>query len=132
MFGLTNMSNLSIIGAFIITFSLLAYGIGCISVIRFKLLSPWVLLFLTLGLLLDIVAVSFMITGSNNSPFNLHGLLGYSGILLMLINVIFIWKEYRVKGINSKLSKNIVRYTKYAYLWWLIVYFTGSLLVIWL
>lgn len=126
------MNILSIIGAFIITFALLSYGIGCISVIRFKLLSTWVLTFLTLGLILDIGAVGFMIAGSGDTPFNLHGLLGYSGILVMLINVILIWKVYLANGIDSKMSVKIVRYTKYAYLWWLIVYFTGSLLVIWL
>ncbi len=126
------MNILSIIGAFIITFALLSYGIGSISVMRFKIITRWVLIYISLGLLLDITAVGFMIAGSDNSPFNLHGIIGYTAILCMLVNVILLWKEFKEKGINSKISRNVIRYTKYAYLWWLIVYFTGSLLVIWL
>ncbi len=126
------MNVLSIVGAFIITFALLSYGIGSISIMRFKLMTPGVLFFLTLGLILDIAAVSFMIAGSDNSPFNIHGILGYSAVLLMLINVILVWKEYLGKGKNARISKFLVKYTRYAYFWWLIVYFTGSLLVIWI
>ena len=126
------MSVLSIIGACIITFALLSYGIGSISLIRFKLITPWVLIFLSLGLILDIAAVSFMIAGSDNSPFNFHGFVGYTAMLSMLINVLLVWKEFKVNGINSKVSFNVIRYTKFAYLWWLIVYFAGSLMIIWL
>ncbi len=126
------MNILSIIGACVITFTLLSYGIGSISIIRFRLITRSVLIFLTLGLIFDIVAVSLMIAGSDNSPFNLHGIIGYTAILSMLINLILVWKEFKAKGINSKISSNVVQYTKYAYLWWLIVYFAGSLLIIWL
>ena len=125
------MNILSVIGSFIITFALLSYGIGSISVMRFKLLTRWVILFLTLGLFLDIVAIGFMIAGSHNSPFSLHGIIGYIALLAMLINVILIWREYRLKGIDSQISFKIVRYTKFAYLWWLIIYFAGSVMILW-
>lgn len=126
------MNILSIVGAFIITFALLSYGTACISIIRFKLMTPLVIIFLTLGLILDITAVGFMMAGSENSPFGLHGILGFTAILSMLINVVIIWKAYLKNGINVRIPKKIVTYSKFAYLWWLIAYFTGSLLVIWL
>ena len=125
------MNILSVIGSFIITFALLSYGIGFISVLRFKLLTTWVIIFLTLGLILDIVAVCFMIAGSDNSPFSLHGIIGYIALLIMLVNVILIWKEYQLKGLDSQISLKIVRYTKFAYLWWLIIYFAGSMMILW-
>ncbi len=125
------MTLLSVIGSFIITFSLLSYGIGAISVVRFRFLSKWVLIFLSSGLLLDLIAIGFMMLGSNNSPFRLHGILGFSALLAMLLNVIIMWREFWTKGMNSKIPRKVVGYTKYAYLWWLIIYFAASIMVLW-
>ena len=125
------MNPLAIVGAFIITLSLLSYGIGCIAVMRFKIVTPGVLIFLTLGVLLDIVALTFMIIGSSKGVFTLHGILGYSAMLTMIINLILIWGWYFKNGFDSIISNSIIVYSKYAYAWWLIAYITGSLLVIW-
>lgn len=121
----------SVIGAFIITLALLSYGIGSISVQRLKLVTPGVLIFLSLGVLLDFVAVVFMILGSYTSPFYLHGFLGYSAILTMTIDLVLIWRFYLRNGMYAKISKPLITYSKIAYGWWLIAYITGSLLVIW-
>jgi hypothetical protein len=125
------MNPLAIIGAFIITLALLSYGIGSISVQRFKLVTPAVLVFLTLGVILDFTAVGFMIIGSTKGIFTLHGILGYSAILTMLLDTFFIWRFYLKNGFDVEISKNIVTFSKYAYSWWVIAYLTGSLLVIW-
>lgn len=125
------MNPLAIVGAFIITLSLLSYGIGCIAVMRFKIITPGVLIFLTLGVLLDIVAVTFMIIGSSKGAFTPHGILGYSAMLTMIINLILIWRSYFRIGFDSIISNSVIVYSKYAYAWWLIAYITGSLLVIW-
>jgi len=125
------MNPLAIIGAFIITLALLSYGIGSISVQRFKLVTPAVLVFLTLGIILDFTAVGFMIIGSTKGIFTLHGILGYSAILTMLLDTFFIWRFYLKNGFDVEISKNIVTFSKYAYSWWVIAYLTGSLLVIW-
>lgn len=118
-------------GAVIVTLALLSYGIGSISLQRFKMISPGVLWFLTLGIILDIVATGFMIVGSSNTPFTLHGFLGYSALLAMLVDVVLIWKLYLKKKINAFAGKQILLYSKIAYGWWVIAYITGSLLVIW-
>lgn len=125
------MNSLSIIGAFIITLALLSYGIGSIAVQRFKIVTPGVLIFLTLGVLLDFIAVTLMIMGSRNGAFTPHGILGYSAMLSMIINMILIYLWYFKNGYDSIISKSILEYSKIAYAWWLIAYITGSLLVIW-
>jgi hypothetical protein len=125
------MSSISITGAFIITLSLLSYGIGSISLQRFKMVSPGVLWFLTMGVVLDIVATIFMIVGSQNTPFTLHGFLGYSALLIMLIDVILIWRIYLNEEINAFVGKKLLFYSKIAYSWWIVAYLTGSMLVIW-
>ena len=125
------MNSLSIIGAFIITLALLSYGIGSISVQRFKIVTPGVLIFLSLGVLFDFVAVTLMIMGSSKGAFTPHGILGYSAMLSMIINLVMVYQWYFKNGFDSIMSKSILNYSKIAYVWWLIAYITGSLLVIW-
>ncbi len=125
------MNSISITGAFVITLSLLSYGIGSISLQRFKTVSPGVLWFLTLGVILDIVATIFMIIGSRNPGFTLHGLLGYSALSVMLVDIILVWRVYRKEKINASVGKKLLLYSRIAYGWWLVAYLTGSMLVIW-
>ncbi|MDX8339855.1 hypothetical protein SLH46_11715 [Draconibacterium sp. IB214405] len=125
------MNPLAIIGAFVITLSLLAYGIGSISLVRFRIIGRIVLLFLTLGVLLDLIAITLMTLGSKGSPFTLHGLLGAIAFIVMLVNAVWCWNVLLGKGIDTKAHKNHILYTKGAYLFWVIAYFTGSLIVIW-
>lgn len=125
------MNPLAIIGAFIITLSFLAYGIGSVSLVRFRIIGRIVLLFLTMGVILDLVAILLMILGSKGSPFTLHGFLGAVAFFVMLADTIWCWKIYLTQGRDSKTRNPHVVYTKVAYLFWVVAYFTGSLIVIW-
>ena len=125
------MNPLAIIGAFIVTIAFLSYGIGNIAVQRFKIVTPGVLIFITLGVLMDFVAVTFMIIGSSKGAFTPHGILGYSAMFTMIINLILIWWWYLKNGFDSIINNWIILYSKIAYVWWIIAYITGSILVIW-
>jgi hypothetical protein len=91
---------------------------------RKNILSGFVLLFLTVGITLDITATCFMIAGSRHIPITFHGLLGYSALAAMLFDTIFVWKS-RLKG-GMSLSRRLHLYTRFAYLWWVIAYFAGG------
>ncbi|MEN8118102.1 MAG: hypothetical protein ABFS16_14050 [Bacteroidota bacterium] len=125
------MNPLSVVGAFIITLSLLAYGIGSISLMRFKIIGSMVLIFLSLGVLFDITAVTLMIMGSKGNHFTPHGVLGYSALLVMLIDVVLIWRTYFKKGLDTFVSKSLEKYSRIAFLGWVAAYITGSLMVLW-
>jgi hypothetical protein len=125
------MNPLSIVGAFLITLALLFYGISSIAAQRFKIVTPPVLTFITLGILTDLVAVTFMIIGSDKGVFTPHGILGYTATLTMIIDVGLMWKIYLKSGFDSVINKSVLLYSKIAYAWWLIAYITGSLLVLW-
>jgi hypothetical protein len=125
------MNPLSIVGAFIITLSLLAYGIGSISLIRFRIVGSIVLIFLSLGVLFDVAAITLMIIGASGKPFTLHGILGYSALIVMFIDTILVWRVYFKHGIDAYVKRKFLRYPKYAYLWWIIAYLTGSLIILW-
>jgi len=117
------------IGAVIVTLALISYSIGVITEQKKHQVVKKVLIFITAGIILDITATAFMIAGSTNSPFTFHGFLGYSALLAMLIDAVFIWNYYKQNGSDKAVSKKLHRYTLVAYLWWVIAYITGSMLV---
>lgn len=122
------MNNLSIIGATVVTLALISYSIGILSEQFKRKLLPRVMIFITLGVALDITATVFMILGSRNSPFTLHGFIGYSALLIMMIELIKIWQTYRKSGIRSEVPKALHLFSRFAYIWWVVAYITGSLI----
>lgn len=117
------------IGAVVVTLALISYSIGVITEQKKRKLVKTVLIFVTVGIILDITATICMILGSTNSPFTFHGFLGYSALIAMLIDVISIWNFYKKNGSGTEVPKKLHKYTLYAYLWWVIAYITGSALV---
>jgi len=124
------MNTFSMIGAFVVTLALISYGVGSIFLQHYKIVRKKALWFLTIGIILDISATVCMILGSTNSPFTVHGFLGYSALLVMAFDIFLIWRHYNRNGVNVKLRKSLLAYAKLAYGWWVIAYITGSLLVI--
>ncbi len=124
------MSIYSIIGAVIVVFALVAYSLAIITEQRKHRVSRFVIRFLTIGIVLDITATAFMIIGSSNGPFTVHGLLGYSSLIAMMIDTILIWKFYSRYEYNTKVPRSLHIYSRYAYIWWVLAFITGLLLVI--
>ena len=122
------MNTLSTIGASIVTLALISYSIGIISEQVKKTLIPRVLIFITLGVTLDVTATVFMILGSRNSPFTVHGFIGYSALLVMMVELTRIWRTYQKKGLRGEVPKGVHLYSRYAYIWWVVAYITGSLI----
>ena len=86
--------------------------------------------FVTIGIILDIVATTFMIVGSPNSPFTFHGFLGYSALGVMLVDVILIWRLKLAQGVDADVPRTLHLYSRYAYGWWVIAFITGGLMVL--
>ena len=124
------MKTILIIGTSIVNLALISYSIAVITEQRRHTLSKKVLVFLSMGLIFDITATILMIIGSENPAFTLHGLLGYSSLTGMLIDAILLWRLRIRSGIKSKVPKSLHWYTRLAYIWWLMAYITGALIVL--
>jgi hypothetical protein len=124
------MNPLALAGVIIVQSALLCYSIAIITEQRKHLITRSVLIFLTLGVLLDITATAFMILGSSNGPFTLHGILGYSSLAGMFTDAILVWRFYRKHPAGTKVTYGIHWYSLGAYLWWIAAYITGALLVV--
>jgi hypothetical protein len=117
------------LGTSIVMLALALYSVAIITEQRKKIISKTVLWFLTLGVLLDITATTFMILGSSKGGFSLHGFIGYSSLAAMFIDAVLIWRQKSKSGINSAVPKGLHLYSRYAYIWWVLAFITGGLLV---
>jgi len=117
-------------GTRVVVLALISYSIGILNEQRKHAVMRVVLLFLSIGIFFDILATTFMIIGSPNSPFTLHGFLGYSALAAMLVDTFLIWKTRLVAGKNAAVPRQLHLYSRFAYLWWVIAFITGSLFVL--
>lgn len=123
------MSTFAKIGATIVLFALGAYSVSVITEQRTRRVTPRVLTFLTVGVILDIVATVFMILGSSKGGFTLHGLLGYSSLGGMLVDTFLIWRFSLTHAPDTPVGNGLHLYTRIAYGWWIAAFITGGLLV---
>lgn len=123
------MKIYSIIGSFIVIIALALYSIGFAKVQRRKHTTSRVLLFYTLGVFFDISATTLMILGSTKGLLTFHGFIGYSSLLGMSIDTFLLWKYNQKKGPEVIVSKSLDIYSRVAFIWWVIAFITGGLLV---
>jgi hypothetical protein len=123
------MNPTLIAGTRIVILALIFYSIGIITEQRKHHVTNTVLIALTIGIIMDISATALMILGSPNSPFTLHGMLGYSALAAMLIDTILVWRFRLANGNDAVVAKPLHFYSRYAYSWWVIAFISGSLLV---
>jgi hypothetical protein len=109
----------------VVTFALLFYSIAIITEQRKSYIAKRVLIFLTTAVCFDIASTALMIIGSKKIPITVHGFLGYTALLAMLIDTILIWRFWAKNG-NVRVTKALNMYTRFAYSWWVIAYIAGA------
>ena len=111
----------------VVTMALVFYSIGVITEQRKHAVTRFVLFFLTGGVLLDITSTTLMIISSGNIPITVHGFIGYTALLVMLIDGILIWRQRRRNG-SGPVPHGLHLYTRIAYAWWVIAYIAGAII----
>ena len=123
------MNNYSLTGIIIVQLALVFYSIAIITEQRKRLVTPRVLWFLTIAVVLDITATTFMILGTSRGAFTLHGALGYSSLAGMFVDAVLIWRFHNANDPTAVVSRPVHLYSRIAYIWWITAYITGALLV---
>ena len=111
----------------VVTFALVFYSIAVVSEQRKRYISKLILTFLTFGVFLDISSTTLMIKGSRKIPFTVHGFIGYTALMVMLIDAILILRFWRKNG-EISVSRGLNIYTRLAYAWWVIAYVAGAII----
>jgi hypothetical protein len=122
------MKPILIAGTIIVNLALIFYSIAIITEQRKHRISRFILNFLTLGVIFDITATICMIIGSTSSPFSLHGILGYSSLAAMTIDAVLIWRFWLANK-DAEVPRGLHLYSRVAYIWWVLAYITGAILV---
>ncbi len=122
------MNNTLIAGTIVVNLALVFYTISFIVFSRSHRLSRKLLTIFSLGLFFDVLATTLMIIGSTNSPFTLHGFIGYSALLTMFVEGYLLWNVYFKNGFSVVESVAIKRYTVFSYIWWVCAYISGAII----
>jgi hypothetical protein len=123
------MKIYSMIGSFVVIIALALYSIGFGSEQKRKLITSRVLLYYTLGVFFDISATTLMILGSTKGLLTFHGFIGYSSLLGMSIDTFLLWKHNQKKGPEVIVSQSLHIYSRVVFIWWVMAFITGGLLV---
>jgi len=111
-----------------VTVALALYTAGAVSEQRSHRAGGVVRLFLTLGVVFDVTATVLMIIASGAEGITVHGVLGYSALALMLSDTLLLWRHW-ARHRAEPVGRGLHLYSRVAYLYWVVAYFTGAALV---
>jgi hypothetical protein len=123
------MNPLLMTGVIVVVFAFASYFTAIVTQIRRRAPTSRMRAFLTVGVLLDATSTSFMIAGSRKLPLTFHGILGYSAFLLMLIDLVLVWRCYRRQG-TAALPLALHRYSIAAFSWWTLAFIAGPIVAL--
>jgi len=123
------MSSVIVAGVLLIHTALVLYTIFIFKEHKYKRATNGLLFFITLAVTFDLSATVCMMIGAG-VYFTLHGTLGYLALSVMIIDAILIWKHRLNNDSNTPFSRNLNRYSKFAYILWIIAFATGEYLAI--
>jgi hypothetical protein len=109
----------------VVTCALVSYSTAVITEQRKSSITKFVLIFLTLGVTLDITSTVLMILGSNH--ITIHGFIGWSALTVMLVDAVLVWR-YWAKNKSAAVSRGLNLYTRLAYGWWVVAYIAGAII----
>ena len=124
------MSTIIITGVIFIHIALVLYTIFIIKEHKYKRATKGVLGFITAAVLFDITATGCMMIGTVEKYFTLHGILGYTALVVMVTDAVFIWKHKLNFGSEMPFSKALNRNSKLGYVLWLAAFFTGEMVAV--
>ena len=123
------MNPVLMVGISIVNIALILYTSAFIIALRKKIVSKLFYSVLFAGVLFDITATTFMIIGSSQSPLTIHGLIGYSSLGLMITEAINYFLVVRKNGFGKAFSKKSFRVFATIYVYWILAYITGAIIV---
>ena len=108
--------------------ALISYGIGIITEQIKHRITRFVVLFLALGLIFDLIATVCMVVGAGRGFLTTHGILGYSCLLTMAVDSTLVLR-HRLKWGDQQVPHGLHLFSRYAYCWWVLgAYIIGGFL----
>jgi len=122
------MTTLRLAAVSTVTTALVLYTIGALKELRARRATPGVCGTLTAGVGFDVTATVLMILATQRGGLTVHGVLGYSALAAMATDMLLMWRHRRRSG-SDPLGRGLHLYSRLAYVYWVVAYFTGAALV---
>ena len=119
------MSPFRLAAILTVTVALVLYTLGTIKGQRAHRATPGVRGFMSVGLVFDVLATLQMIRLAGTLVPGFHGVLGYSSLTLMAIEVGLIWRHWRAQG-GAEIPRGQRTYAWVAYVYWVIAFLVGG------
>jgi len=124
------MAKITVVGIFFVHIALILYTLFIIYESKNQKTTKSVLTLISSAVIFDILATTCMMIGTTRTYFTFHGIMGYLGLLLMIVDAALLWKFKIKHGMETIISKSLNSFSKIAYTWWMIAYITGVLVSI--
>ncbi len=111
-----------------VTAALVLYTIGAVKELRARRATRGVCGAFSAGVAFDMTATLLMILATQREGLSLHGALGYSALAAMATDTFLMWR-HRLGAGAELLGKRLHLYSRLAYAYWVVAYFTGAALV---
>lgn len=111
-----------------VTTALMLYTTGSLKQQRARRAPRGALGFLTAGVVFDVMATTLMVLATRRAELTLHGALGYTALAAMLADTVLLWR-HRARDGEAEVSRPLHLYSRAAFAYWVIAYFTGAALV---
>ena len=122
------MNPIRIAAVSTVTLALIMYTTGTVQEQRSRRAGAGARGFLLAGVLLDVTATVLMVVATGRLALTLHGALGYSALVLMILDTALLWRHARRLG-AAEVPRGLHLYSRLAYLYWVAAYVTGAALV---
>jgi hypothetical protein len=122
------MTPLRLAAVSTVTTALVLYTIGALKELRARRATGGVCGTFTAGVAFDVTATVLMILATQRGGLTVHGVLGYSALAGMTTDTILMWR-HRLRAGRVPLGKGLHLYSRIAYVYWVVAYFTGAALV---
>lgn len=122
------MEPVIVFGVVVVNLALISYGVGIVAEQTARAVTARALFWLRLGVVLDIVATTAMVLGSSSGPFTQHGLVGFSALAVMITETVLAGR-HRARFGDGEVPRWFHLFSRGAYAWWVVAYFTGAWLV---
>ena len=123
------MNATLVLGTRLVAIALLSYTMALVIEQRKTRITRAILIFQSAGLALDVASTALMIIGPGNTPLTVRGFIGYSALGIMIIKTILFWQHFKKHGVSGKVGKILHWYSRVAYVWWVVAFILGGLLV---
>ena len=112
----------------VVQLALLSYTVGILLEQRARRVTPVAKRWLTAGVAFDVFSTLGMMLGTKGPILTFHGIIGYSALTAMVIDLALLRRHVARYG-DVEVPRGIHLYSRFAYLWWVVAYVTGSVLV---